>query len=80
MLLTVFPHFYAQERIAPLALCSFAHLLFFKERLERFASVALYKTATVAIHSGRSWQKSEGESHEKPMSDFPTLAINQLIF
>ena len=29
----------------------FAHLVFFKEQLERFAPVALYKRATLAIHS-----------------------------
>ena len=52
----------------------FAHLLFFKERLERYAPVALYKRTTMndlhmllmtkerlwAIRSGRSWQKSDG--------------------
>ena len=39
----------------------FAHLLFFKERLERFTPIALYKRETWAICSGRSWQKSDRE-------------------
>ena len=44
-----FPPFYAQEQsLTPL----FAHSLFFKEQLERFAHVALYKRATWVIRSG----------------------------
>ena len=54
----------------------FAHSLFFKERLEQFSLVALYKRATMsdslrslmtkeqpwAIRSGCSWQKSNGSN------------------
>ena len=45
MFLTVFPFFMPKSK--PLK-SLFAHLLFFKERLERFAPVALYKRATVS--------------------------------
>ena len=68
--LQFFPFFRPKSELIP---SLFAHSLFFKERLEHFAPVALYKRATVsdslwllmtkeqpwAICSGPSWQKSE---------------------
>ena len=67
--------FFLWQFFPPFMLTSlFAHSLFFKERLEQFSRVALYKRATMsdslrslmtkeqpwAIRSGRSWQKSDG--------------------
>ena len=47
----------------PPPFCPYRSLLIrslFKERLERFAPVALYKEWPLAIRSGLSWQKSNG--------------------
>ena len=61
MFLTVFPPFYAQERIAPLSLCS----------------VALYKRATLSdslfFTSESLARKQTSDLLKKPMSKFPTL-------
>ena len=71
MLLTVIPLCYAQKWIAHISLCPFT---LFKERLERFVPIALYKRVTVSdslkshmtkerpkgIRSGLSRQKSDG--------------------
>ena len=45
MFLTVFPLFIPKSEALP---SLFAHLLFFKEPLEKFASVALYKRVNVS--------------------------------
>ena len=71
MFLTVFPLFMPKSELLP---SLFTHLLFFKERIERFDPITLYKIVMVsnllrlfmtkerlrAICSGRSWQKSDG--------------------
>ena len=44
MFLTVFPLFMPESKSLP---SLFAHLLFFKDRLERYAPVALYKRTTM---------------------------------
>ena len=83
-----FSPIYTQERIAPVALCSFA---IFKKWLERFDPIALYKRATVSdllrllmalslIFCGRialSLTKTS-KSLKKPMSEFPTLVSKEL--
>ena len=59
----LFSPFYVQKQIAPVA-----HSLFFKERLERFAPVVLYKRTTVSdLRITLSLTKTS-ESLEKPNS------------
>ena len=71
MFLTVFPLFMAESE-SPMSL--FAHLLFFKEQIERFAPFAHNNRATVSdsLMSLFCSQKTS-DSLEKPMSEFPTL-------
>ena len=80
MFLTVFPLFYAQERIAHIAFCSFA----------------LFLRATWAIHSLHSLQRSDlitkewialslfrsqntSDSLKKPISEVPTLTFRDML-
>ena len=56
MFLTVFPLFYAQERIAPVALCSFL-----KSKLSDLLPLLFTKEGPWAIHWGHTWQKSNHE-------------------
>ena len=72
--LTVFPLFMPKSKSLP---SLFAHSLLFKERLERFAPVPLYKRATVSNSLRSKWQKSyvsdslffTGESHFNSKND-----------
>ena len=57
MFLTVFPLFYAQERIAPVALCSFL-----KSKLSDLLPLLFTKEGPWATRSGCSWQKSDGSN------------------
>ena len=57
--LDIFFPFYAQERIAPVAICQ---TLFFKEQLEQFSHIALYKRASVSdlLRSRMTKERREG--------------------
>ena len=75
MFLTVFPLFMAESE-SPMSL--FAHLLFFKEQIERFAPFAHNNRATVSDSLTSLFRSQKtSDSLEKPMSEFPTLYSRQ---
>ena len=77
MFLTVFSLFTPKSSSL---LLLFPRSLFGKQRLDRFAPVALYKRATWAIRSGHSWQKSDHERFAQVAHDHDKRVTGAISF